>query len=271
MSELLVVANPRRRRKRRARKLSAKQIAAGFGGKRRRHAGAATNPKRRRRKHVATNPKPRRRKHLVGSIKRPAVGYTVGTARIRRRKLNPMRRHHYRRHRNPSMSMGGIKSSIMPTVKDGFTGAVGALGLDVLWGFVAGNATLGSYVSNQYVGFAAKLLGAVLVGAVGGKVMRGKGRELAVGAATVAEHDFFKSLLQTMAPSIFAPGGSVPLGSYLSGSAPIVGTTTVPQTYLPFSGIGSYLSGSSGQADANGGQMLDDTTGMGPWNMEERY
>lgn len=166
------------------------------------------------------------------------------------------------------MSFGGIKGSVMPTVKDGFTGALGALGLDVLWGFAAGNATIGAYVSNQYVGFAAKLLGAVLVGAVGGKVMRGKGRELAVGAATVAEHDFLKSLLQSMAPTIFGAGGSVPLGAYLSGSAPIVGTTSVPQSYLPF---GAYLSGNAGEMQAGDGQMHSDTMGMDPWGADGRY
>lgn len=266
MSELLVVANPKRRRRRR-RKLSAKQIAAGFGGKR--HKRRSHRRHRSRRRHVvAAAPRRHRRRRHSGGVRRPAVGYTVGTKRIRRRKLNPMRRHRYRRHRNPSMSMGGIKSSIMPTVKDGFTGALGALGLDVLWGFVAGNATIGAYVSNQYVGFAAKLLGAVLVGAVGGKVMRGKGRELAVGAATVAEHDFFKSLLQTMAPTIFGAGGSVPLGAYLSGSAPIVGSTSVPQTYLPF---GAYLSGNAGEMNASDGQMHSDTMGMDPWGAEGRY
>lgn len=263
MSELLVVANPKRRRRRR-RKLSAKQLAAGFGGKRHKRRRKSSH---RRRRHVAHTVPRRRRRRRSSGVRRPAVGYTVGTKRIRRRKLNPIRRHRYRRHRNP-MSVGGIKSAIMPTVKEGFTGALGALGLDVLWGFAAGNATIGAYVSNQYVGFAAKLLGAVLVGAVGGKVMRGKGRELAVGAATVAEHDFLKSLLQSMAPSIFGAGGSVPLGAYLSGSAPIVGSTSVPQTYLPF---GAYLSGSSGVADANGGQFMEDTTGMGPWDADGRY
>jgi hypothetical protein len=267
MSELLVVANPKRRRHRR-RKLSAKQIAAGFGGKR--HKRRRRHASRRRRRHLIVAAPRRRRRRSSGGVRRPAVGYTVGTKRIRRRKLNPMRRHRYRRHRNPSMSFGSIKSSVMPTVKEGFTGAIGALGLDALWGFVAGNATLGAYVSNQYVGFAAKLLGAVLIGAVGGKVMRGKGRELAVGAATVAEHDFLKALLQSMAPTIFGAGGSVPLGSYLSGAAPIVGTTSVPQSYLPFSGMGAYLSGSSGQADANG-QFLEDTTGMSPWSADGRY
>lgn len=267
MSELLVVANPRKRRRRaRRRRLSAKQIAAGFGGKRHKRR----SHRRRRHRHVAAAPRRHRRRRHSGGARRPAVGYTVGTKRIRRRKLNPMRRHRYRRHRNP-MSVGGIKLSIMPTVKSGFTGALGALGLDVLWGFAAGNATIGAYVSNQYVGFAAKLLGAVLVGAVGGKVMRGKGRELAVGAATVAEHDFLKSLLQTMAPTIFGAGGSVPLGAYLSGSAPIVGSTSVPQTYLPFSGVGAYLSGNPGAMAADDGQMHTDTMGMDPWGADGRY
>jgi hypothetical protein len=178
-----------------------------------------------------------------------------------------MRRHRYRRHRNP-MSVRGLTSSIMPTVKEGFTGAIGALGLDALWGFVAGNATLSAYVSNPYIGFAAKALGAVVVGTVGGKVMRGKGKDLAVGAMTVVTHDFLKSLLQTMAPTIFGAGGRVPLGAYLSGSAPIVGTSSIPQSYLPF---GAYLSGSAGQMDANGGQFMEDTTGMGPWDAEGRY
>lgn len=265
MSELLVVANPKRRRRRR-RKLSAKQIAAGFGGKRHRKAKRSRRRRARRRVAVAA-PRRHRRRRSSGGVRRPAVGYTVGTKRIRRRKLNPIRRHRYRRHRNP-MSVRGVTSALMPTVKEGFTGALGALGLDVLWGFAAGNATIGAYVSNQYVGFAAKLLGAVLVGAVGGKVMRGKGRELAVGAATVAEHDFLKALLQSMAPSIFGAGGSVPLGAYLSGSAPIVGTSSVPQSYLPF---GAYLSGNPGEMSAADGQFHDDTQGMDPWGADGRY
>jgi hypothetical protein len=199
------------------------------------------------------------------------MGYTVGRKRIRRLKLNPHRRHRYRRRHNPSLR--GFTGAIMPTVKAGATGAIGALGLDVLWGFASGNSTLAPYLSNQYVGFAAKAVGAVAVGALGGKVLRGRGRDLAVGAMTVTAHDFLKSLLQGMAPGIFGPGGSLPLGSYLSsylsGSAPLVGTATVPQAYLPFSGLGrlgSYLSGSGGASAANpSGVYVEDTMGMDPW------
>jgi hypothetical protein len=155
----------------------------------------------------------------------------------------------------------------MPTVKAGAWGAAGALGLDVLWGLLVGNLpSVATYLTNPYVGFAAKAAGAVVVGSVGGHVAKGKGRELAVGAMTVVTHDFLKSLLQTMAPTIFGTGGSLPLGAYLNdgglgaylnGAAPIVGTATIPQAYLPFNGS----SGSSGDA----GVYTDDRMGMDPW------
>jgi hypothetical protein len=116
------------------------------------------------------------------------------------------------------------------------------------------------------------MLGAVTVGAVGGKVARGRGRDLAVGAATVITHDFLKTLMVQMAPTLFGPGGTVALGSYLSdsgdgglgsylsGAAPIVGTATIPQAYLPFAGS----SGSSGTSD---GMYAEDHMGLDPWAM----
>jgi len=259
MAELLLVANPRRRRRR---KLTAKQIAAGFGGKRRRKHRKVS---RRRRRHTARVVHRRRRRP---SGARPHMGYVVGRKRIRRLKLNPHRRHRYRRrHSNPSL--GGITRAFMPTLKAGGWGATGALMNDAGYGLLSGliNSNLpsvGGYLANPYIGFFAKAFNAVLVGALGGKVLRGRGRQLAEGAMTVVAHDFLKSLLVQMAPSLFGPGGTVSLGSYLSGSAPIVGTATIPQAYLPFSGLGSYLSGdSSGQTES--GQFTADVTGIDPW------
>jgi hypothetical protein len=245
--------------------MTAKQ-AKYFGKRRKRRARRAkAAPMRRRRRRAArvVASAPRRRRRRSGGARRPAVGYTVGTARIRRRKLNPHRRR-YRRHSNP-LNVRGIIGQVKPTLKAGAVGAVGALGLDALWGFASGNATLSQYLGNKYVGFAAKALGAVLVGTLGGKLMRGKGRDMAVGAMTVVTHDFLKTLLQTSMPTLFAAGGSVPLGglgSYLSGSAPIVGTATVPQAYLPF---GSYLSGSGDSGTTDGSSFNDDSMGMDPW------
>ncbi|MGH8336548.1 MAG: hypothetical protein ACRETL_06985 [Gammaproteobacteria bacterium] len=261
MAELLLVSNPRKRK----RKMTAKQKKY-FGKKRKAH---------RRRKVAPVAAAPRRRRRKARTHKRPAnarreVGYAVGNAPIRRRKLNPHRRHHARRHRNPSLR--NITGQLMPTVKAGAWGAAGALGLDVLWGLVVGNLpSIATYIANPYVGFAAKAAGAVVVGSVGGHLAKGKGRELAVGAMTVVTHDFLKTLLQGMAPTIFGVGGSLPLGAYLSGagspaglgaylsgSAPIVGTATIPQAYLPFAGS----SGASG----SDGVYAEDHMGMDPWN-----
>jgi hypothetical protein len=73
-----------------------------------------------------------------------------------------------------------------------------------------------------------------------------------------------------MAPTIFGPGGSLPLGAYLSaarpdylgaylsGAAPIMGTATIPQAYLPFAGS----TGNSG----NDGVYSEDRLGMDTWS-----
>lgn len=190
------------------------------------------------------------------------------------RRRNPHRRYH--RRRNPSFMGGfsarGLTGQIMPTFKAGLIGAGGAIGLDAAWGFL--QPYLPSALNTSaYTQYAVKALTAVAVGMIGGKILRGKGTALAVGGMTVATHDLLKSVLQSMAPSMFGPGGTLSLGSYgayLSGSAPIMGTATAPQVYYPFgessvgSGMGAYLSGSSGMADGNG-MYTDDTMGMASW------
>lgn len=273
MAELLLVSNPRRRRHRNAKKRPKKHHRRGprkMTAKQRKYFGKKGSGRGRAR---------RRRAWPKGA--RPVGGYVVGGKRIRRYKLNPhrrrrhrnTRRRYHRRHRNP-FGLGGVTRSFMPTLRAGGWGAVGALGNDAGYGLVVGiinsnMPTLGSYLQNPYVGFFAKAVNAVLVGTLGGKLLRGRGQQLAVGAMTVVTHDFLKSLLVTMAPTLFGPGGTISLGSYVSGfgsyvsglggAAPIVGTATVPQAYLPFSG-------GTGMADqAGGGQWVDDTVGLDPW------
>lgn len=263
MAELLLVSNPKRRRKAKHKRKG--RMPAGlrkyWAAKR---AGKTSHRKRRRRTARVT------RRRSRGGKRHAAVGYTVGTRKIRRRKLNPHRRRYSRRRSNPSLR--GLTGQIMPTMKAGAWGAAGALGLDALWGLLTTNLpSLAAYLTNPYVTFVAKAAGAVSVGALGGKVARGRGRDMAVGAMTVVTHDFLKSLMIQMAPTIFGPGGSLALGSYLSGdylpgsfgsylsgSAPIMGTASIPQSYLPFSGS----SGSSAGAD---GTYTDDRMGMDPW------
>lgn len=233
MAELMLVSNPKRRR-------------------RRKHARRRSNPHRRHR--ARRNP---HRRH-----------------RLRRRNPSFRRRHvARRRHRNPSLSVSGLKGMVMPTIKEGFIGAAGALALDAAWGYI--NPKLPSTIaSSPYLQFAVKCLAAVGVGMLGGKVLRGKGRDLAVGGVTVAAHDMLKSVLQSSLPTVFGTGGTLALsgyghmGAYLSGSAPIVGTATfprtrtIPQTYAQ--GLGAYLSGSSGSSDG-AGVYVDDCMGFDPW------
>lgn len=159
------------------------------------------NPRRRRKHHKARRKNPRRhRRHR-------------NTSHRRHRRRNPAYRFHRRhRRRNPGLlgGGGGIVGTLMSEAKSGFVGATGALGLDLLWGY--GSSYLPSALNTGYVQYLSKALGAVLIGFIGGKVMRGKGRDLAVGAMTVVIHDALKTTLSGM---------GVPLGAYV-GTSPIV-------------------------------------------------
>jgi hypothetical protein len=263
MSELLLVSNPKRRRKKAKRSRKGRMPAGLRKYWASRRAGKSA-PRKRRRKARAS-----RRRRSSGGKRHAVLGYTVGTRKIRRRKLNPHRRRHHYRRRNPSF--GSMTNSIMPTVKAGAWGAGGGLALDVVWGLITANfPSLIAYLTNPYITFLAKMGGAVAVGTLGGHLLKGRGRDLAVGAATVTTHDFLRSQLLTLAPTIFGPGGALPfgaylssngapdyMGAYLSGAAPIMGTATIPQAYLPFSG-------SSGMSDGN--MYTDDRMGLDPWS-----
>lgn len=252
MAELLLVANPRRRRKSRTNP----RRRASRRNPRRRHRAGRVNPIRRYRRRAARR-NPHRRHHA---------------------RRNPIHRYRRRGRRNPSLRLGSIKAAVMPTIKAGMLGAGGALALDAAWGFVS--PTVNSWLANypsiaNFAQLAAKLGVAVGVGWAGGHLLRGKGRDLAVGGATVALHDFLKVQLQSMAPTIFGSGGTLALsgysgmGAYLSGSAPLVGSATFPATYLPQQNnyrMGAYLSGSSGMADdGNAGVYTDDFAGQDYW------
>jgi hypothetical protein len=203
MAEILLV-NPRKRRK--GRKHAKRKTATRVSRKPRRAAAPAVRHKRRKARRA------RRR-----TARRSAVSVKV-----------------YRS--NPSLR--GITGQIMPTVKAGFTGAIGAVGLDVLSGVVMPRlpAALQTGVPRHLV----RILGAVLVGTVGNMVMRGKGKALADGAATVALYGLVREQVAKFLPTL-------PMGEYLS-PAETVGYDLNPA--LPMqtgvSGMGEYLSGLAG-------------------------
>jgi hypothetical protein len=209
MSEILLV-NPKKRRKSR-RKMSALQAKYFGGGRKRRHkrrTASSTNRRRRTSVVVHSNPRRRRRSLITRSVRR-------------------MRR----RHSNPSFrpSLGGA----VPMLKAGAVGAVGALGLDFLWGY--GKSYLPASIAGSALAqYAVKLAGALAVGIIGGKVLKGKGKDLAVGATTVVLHDAFKAQLLSAMPSL-------PLGEYLS-YAPVQGSMRRAGRVLS-TGMGEYLSG----------------------------
>jgi hypothetical protein len=226
---------------------------------------------------LVANPK-RRRKHRRKKARRsnPRVRHHRRRRRVARRRSNPRYRAHYRRRRrNPSM--GGMTARAMPVIKESFVGAAGAVANDALYNLLASNATVQSFLgaagsTGGLVQYGVKMATALGVGYLA-RFAKLPSRDLAVGAATVATHDFLKSQLMGLAPSIFGSGAPLALsgyngfGAYLSGSAPLVGTATFPATYMPQQQpvqMGAYLSGSSGMADGSG-MYVDDSMGCDYW------
>jgi hypothetical protein len=201
----------------------------------------------------------------------------------RRRRTNPHRYHrrrrtnpHFRRRRRTNPSMGGVMGRALPVIKDSLVGAAGGLANDALYNIVSPylSGFLGSIGgAGGFVQYGVKMATALGVGYLA-RYAKLPSRDLAVGAATCATHDFLKTQLMTMAPSLFGSGaplalsGYSGLGAYLSGSAPLVGTATFPATYLPYQQnvqMGAYLSGSSGMADGSG-VYSDDCMGQDYWS-----
>lgn len=212
MSEILLV-NPRRRGAKK-RRMSAKQRK--YFGKRR---------SRKTRTVVAAAPRRRRRRaRAVVAVRRNPSRRRSLTTSFRRR----------RRHSNPSFRNMG--AGAVPMLKDGFIGAAGALGLDLLWGY--GKSYLPTSIAGSPLAqYAVKLAGALAVGMIGNKILKGKGRAMAVGATTVVLHDALKAQIQSSFPSI-------QLGEYLT-FAPTVGTMRRAGRVLSSGApqMGEYLSG----------------------------
>lgn len=141
------------------------------------------------------------------------------------RKGHTMARKHHRRHRrhhtrgfsrNPSLrSLGG---NLRSTAEAGAFGAGGAIALDVLYGKLA-QYLPASIAGNEWGALAIKAVGAVGVGMIGGKVLRGRGSQMATGAMTVVLHEAVKKILAQNFPALglseylaYAPGSGMPAG-----------------------------------------------------------
>jgi hypothetical protein len=167
------------------------------------------NPRKRRRK-AKGRKRARARRRRSGGARRAAAGYTVGNAPIRRRKLNPRRRRGRSRRRrgyrrNPISLRGFAPGNLMNQVTGALPGAVGALGLDVLLGFVPIPVTWKAGIP----GYLTKIVGAVGLGMLAGNMVgQATAARMTTGALTVMFHGILRELLATNFPA-------VPLGMYL--------------------------------------------------------
>lgn len=190
---ILVIGNPRRRR----RSLTAAQIRAGFGGKRR----MKSNPRRAKshsRRRVARNP--------VAAAAVPARRRSRGRAfSFRRRSSSGGRRRrsaktYYRafrraRRRNSGGAAGFFSHAILPAG----LGAMGALAIDIGWS----SLPLPDALKTGPLAPVARMGGAVaigfLAGAIGGRKI---GEAVMMGGLIVTGYDLLKGYVQTALPQV---------------------------------------------------------------------
>lgn len=141
-------------------------------------------------------PKRTRRRKSSGGARRPAVGYVVGSRRIRRRKLNP-RGSRRRFRRNPiGFSMGGILNQLVPAAY----GAGGALALNLALSYLP----LPDMLKTGWARHGVRLVGAMGLGWAARKFLGARGNAVAAGALVVVMYDILKQVIGTAAPEIGA-------------------------------------------------------------------
>lgn len=209
MSELMLI-NPRKRRRRRH-KISAKQRK--YFGKRR------TRSHKRR---SVLSARPRRRHHYMS---------------------NPHRRRHKRYRLNPSF--GGFKpmSFVKDTLMPSSVGAAGALGLDMLLGFVPLPAMLKTGAGNTL----ARIGGAVGIGMLAGMVTNKRmGEQVGAGALTVVLYDVLKGFIKTSFPTLQLGDlpSEYPQMEYLSPAPQVSDMGEFVSSDMPMyenTGVGEYV------------------------------
>lgn len=246
MSELLLI-NPRRVRRRKARK---GRMPAGLRRYWASRRAGASRPKRRRRRasrRIASAPVRRRR---INPRRRSHRRYVA-------RHVNP-RRIHRRRHRNPRM-LGGLSVNgiLRNTVVPAGIGAIGGLTLDVVYGKLS--PMLPATLQTGIPAFAAKVAAAVGLGMVASKAVgRDKATTATVGAVTVLFYGAMKTYLMANVPSLGLSGfqdfvtysGKPGVGAYMPGMGAYMprqlGTLNPApfvSTNVPGSNLGAYESG----------------------------
>jgi hypothetical protein len=212
--------------KRKKRKMTAKQLKY-FG-------------KRKRRTHKVKAKSVRRRRRSASTAKRrPAMGYVQGSGRIRRKKLNPRRRHRgARRYSNPRFSLSGITSQLVPAAY----GAGGALALDLALGYIP----LPDMLKTGYARHGVRIVGALGIGWLASKFLRGRAQAIGAGALTVAMYGLFKDVALQFAPAAI----SSKLGEY--EEITVEGYDDPASIEQGTAGFGAYLGNATADDDLGG-------------------
>lgn len=165
------------------------------------------NPRKRRRKVKKTSAKRRGKRRTMSALQRkyfgkrkPKRNHAVAKKSRKRSKKVSSRRYRGYRH-NPSRGLGKFsvqgftKNTLMPSA----VGAAGALGLDILIGFLPLPPALKTGPMRSVV----RLVGAVGIGIVAGMVVKKEtAAQIAAGAVTVTLYDTLKGFVQTAMPTL---------------------------------------------------------------------
>lgn len=191
MSELLLINPGRKGKRKRKKKRSAAQKAATRRMLAARRGGTV---KRKRKTSIRIAPVAKKRKRKSRSLAK-----VTARTRVRRRKHNPIRAHRRRRYRSNPMRLGNVGSFTKHTLMPSVVGAAGALGVDVILGFLPIPVQFKTGPMRAIV----KIAGAVGVGMLAGNFMkRETAHQIAAGAITVTLYDVMKGYLQQAMPTL---------------------------------------------------------------------
>lgn len=151
----------------------------------------------------------RRRK----SVRRARASNPRRRVRVHRRRVHAHRRHRRsnpiyarRRRRNPRLSLGGLKHSVMGVVIPGAIGAAGAVGLEVAWAY--GSGYLPEQLKTGWGATGAKIGLALLLGYGASKVLPKRTVATAVvGAVTVIAANALRDVAKNVLPDVKGLGG----------------------------------------------------------------
>jgi hypothetical protein len=238
MTEQILLMNPRKGRMPPG--LARYWARHGRGRKRRRKAHARTRVR-------ASNPRPRRRRRIH--------------YRRRARRANPImrRRHHYVRRRrrasNPRLSLRGVQHQVMSTVVPAAIGGVGAVGLDLAWGY--GASYLPAQMQTGWGATVSKLGAALLIGYGLARFTPVSKKAVAsgvLGAVTVIAYQTIRDFAKKTFPDVKGFGGYADyvdyslmadrrlgdVAAYMPGGRPSLGFVN-PAPLLDQANMGAYM------------------------------